>query len=900
MVCHSTIAARVTMTLLHVSIVIPLFMTVALPARFVRAAAPVQPSEEDPFSEAVRTLYQHWDSAYGLQAENTFPPSAISLPPDVPPAPHLEDCEARTAFRLSTEKWGKRGEPPFWAVPNPACGNVPQPPWIRGSDAGNLAATRQAQADIWRQQFPPRQCKGRRVMLVEWLSMGWHGIGSQLHVMGAVLSAALLHNRTLVLVPGTLPQANHEECEKLGRRGSLDCYFFRFSSQECEEIALKARQAWKAAEERKQQAAAEEKEREERERGEKEREENGKGEEQAPGGGGGSGKGGARDSKEEGGEKVRNGGGRRLLQAEYKTGDAEVSHADNTTYGADGTGDNNKEFKRDVTNEDVIVAEPCDGVGCLGSDALVIFPATPGFGVDGGSNFISQLNVSAADLWGKAYLKSPLPNEVMGRMSKHSKFLKKAHWWRAQATRFMLRWPSAYLCHIINRERHHVYGMHVARQVVASHMDLRTLLLGESRESNKSAGEVGGFGGRGRLPEERQLLATQVEERSLLGDARGSSKSAEELGGVEGRGRLPEERQLLGSQMEQRSMLGESWGRGKPSRFPQKALKREQYGWDAYLANYEGVGGEPYVPRPIVSVHVRQGDKGIEMQLFSFYAFMFMANRIRRGFPGVRYAWLSTEMQVRRGEKGVQGRGGCRGEGGAGERWVQGRGGCRGEAVAGERRLQGRGGCRGEAGAGERRVQGRGGCRGEAGAGERRVQGRGECRGEAGAGERRVQGRGGCRGEAGAGERRVQGRGGCRGEAGAGERRVQGRGECRGEAGAGERRVQGRGGCRGEAGAGERRVQGGGGCRGEAGAGERRVQGRGGCRGEAGAGERRVQGRGGCRGEAGAGERRVQGRGGCRGEAGAGERRVQGRGGCRGEAGAGERRVQGRGWEACR
>ncbi|CAI5949919.1 unnamed protein product [Closterium sp. NIES-65] len=544
---HSTIAARVTMTLLRVTIAIPLLlMNVALPARFVRAADAVQPSEEDPFSEAVRNLYQcslpsrsspspppsfpsqpyqlthtsyrdgvssftpprliplietahpgcilsapsipflplmfssslilrrssprtlpslrlppnqHWESAYGLQAENTFPPSAISLPPDVPPAPHLEDCEARTAFRLSTEKWGERGEPPYWAVPNPACGNVPQPPWIRGSDAANLAATRQAQADIWRQQFPPRQCKGRRVMVVEWLSMGWHGIGSQLHVMGAVLSAALLHNRTLVLMPATLPQADHAECERgrltatsfgsppkshltcralllfllpsahpeLGRRGSLECYFFRFSSQECEEIALKARQAWKAAEERKQQAAAEEKEREERERGEKEREENDKGEEQAPGGGGGSGKGGERDSKEEGGEKVKNGGGRRLLQAAIETGDVEVfhadvvhtqvSHADNTTDGADGTGDNNEESKRDVTNEDVIVAEPCDGVGCLGSDALVIFPATPGFGVDGGSNFISQLNASAADLWGKAYLKSPLRNEVMGRTS---------------------------------------------------------------------------------------------------------------------------------------------------------------------------------------------------------------------------------------------------------------------------------------------------------------------------------------------------------------------------------------------------------------------------------------------------------------------------------------------------
>ncbi|CAI7844029.1 unnamed protein product [Closterium sp. NIES-53] len=87
----------------------------------------------------------------------------------------------------------------------------------------------------------------------------------------------------------------------------------------------------------------------------------------------------------------------------------------------------------------------------------------------------------------------------------------------------------------------------------------------------------------------------------------------------------------------------------------------ERYGLDPFLANYEGVGGEPYVPRPIVSVHVRQGDKGFEMQLFSFYAYMFMANRIRRGFPGVRYVWLGTEMQ--HGDAGEEG-----GEGGAGER----------------------------------------------------------------------------------------------------------------------------------------------------------------------------------------------------------------------------------------
>ncbi|CAI5533603.1 unnamed protein product [Closterium sp. Naga37s-1] len=453
----------------------------------------------------------HWDSAYGLQAENPFPPSAFSLPPDVPPAPHLEDCEARTAFRLSTEKWGKRGEPPFWAVPNPACGNVPQPPWIRGSDAANLAATRQAQTDIWRQQFPPRQCKGRRVMLVEWLSMGWHGIGSQLHVMGAVLSAALLHNRTLVLMPGTLPQADHEECEKLGHRGSLECYFLRFSSKECEAIALKAHQAWKAAEERKRQAAAKEekeraeKERAEKERAEKERAENERAEkerakervekervekvreeekgekEEGEKEEGEKEKGDKERGEKENGEKEKGekekgekekeaeggktgkGSDGRLLRAADSTGGAETDGTENASLrsiesvaddgsdgadalestqkkssgstetggsedaalrsiesgahdgsdGADSTdGDDGEESaggvtnedvtnedvtNEDVTNEDVIVAQPCDNVACVASDALVIFATLPGFGVDQGSEVIAHLNSTAAE-----------------------------------------------------------------------------------------------------------------------------------------------------------------------------------------------------------------------------------------------------------------------------------------------------------------------------------------------------------------------------------------------------------------------------------------------------------------------------------------------------------------------
>ncbi|CAI5487700.1 unnamed protein product [Closterium sp. Naga37s-1] len=115
-------------------------------------------------------------------------------------------------------------------------------------------------------------------------------------------------------------------------------------------------------------------------------------------------------------------------------------------------------------------------------------------------------------LWGNAYLKSPLPNEVMGRMSRQSDFLKKAHWWRAQATRFMLRWPSAYLCHIINRERHHVYGMHVARQVVASQTDQRSLLLGKSSRAGQRTLLEDSPGSGNRVSEEEKEDGTRSAE----------------------------------------------------------------------------------------------------------------------------------------------------------------------------------------------------------------------------------------------------------------------------------------------------------------------------------------------------------------------------------------------------
>ena len=55
---------------------------------------------------------------------------------------------------------------------------------------------------------------------------------------------------------------------------------------------------------------------------------------------------------------------------------------------------------------------------------------------------------------------------------------------------------------------------------------------------------------------------------------------------------------------------------------------------------------EPWMPRPMLNIHVRQGDKGREMRLMSFDAYMLAAYRVREYEPFLQNVWLSTEMQV--------------------------------------------------------------------------------------------------------------------------------------------------------------------------------------------------------------------------------------------------------------
>ncbi|KAL2549189.1 hypothetical protein Fot_10719 [Forsythia ovata] len=54
---------------------------------------------------------------------------------------------------------------------------------------------------------------------------------------------------------------------------------------------------------------------------------------------------------------------------------------------------------------------------------------------------------------------------------------------------------------------------------------------------------------------------------------------------------------------------------------------------------------KPWIPRPLLSMHVRMGDKSCEMKVVGFNEYMHLAERIRERFPHLNSIWLSTEMQ---------------------------------------------------------------------------------------------------------------------------------------------------------------------------------------------------------------------------------------------------------------
>jgi len=75
---------------------------------------------------------------------------------------------------------------------------------------------------------------------------------------------------------------------------------------------------------------------------------------------------------------------------------------------------------------------------------------------------------------------------------------------------------------------------------------------------------------------------------------------------------------------------------------PQESSDKPRSDMDEYVwSNHK-----PWVPRPLLSMHVRMGDKACEMKVAEFEEYMELADQIRSHFPNLNSIWLSTEMQV--------------------------------------------------------------------------------------------------------------------------------------------------------------------------------------------------------------------------------------------------------------
>ncbi|CAL9752848.1 unnamed protein product [Musa acuminata subsp. burmannicoides] len=149
--------------------------------------------------------------------------------------------------------------------------------------------------------------------------------------------------------------------------------------------------------------------------------------------------------------------------------------------------------------------------------------------------------------WGRPWSFLQPTTEVDGSLLRSHRKMDR-RWWRAQAIRYLMRFKSEYMCHLLNVARHKAFGLQAAKMVITS--------------------------------------------------------------------------------------LSAAW--------PKVAINKSEAGMERLVWSIHN----PWIPRPLLSMHVRMGDKACEMKVVGFEHYMQLADRIRKHFPDLNSIWLSTEMQA--------------------------------------------------------------------------------------------------------------------------------------------------------------------------------------------------------------------------------------------------------------
>nr|CAB3448292.1 unnamed protein product [Digitaria exilis] len=150
-------------------------------------------------------------------------------------------------------------------------------------------------------------------------------------------------------------------------------------------------------------------------------------------------------------------------------------------------------------------------------------------------------------MWGEPWKYLQPTTEINGILiTNHRKMDRR--WWIAQATRYLMRFPTEYMCGLLNVARHSAFGLEAAKLVLKS--------------IQNDSPKVG-------------TTTTKSDIQRLV--------------------------------------------------------------WSNH---------RPYIPRPLLSMHVRMGDKACEMAVVGFEEYMKLAGNLRKQFPSLKNIWLSTEMQA--------------------------------------------------------------------------------------------------------------------------------------------------------------------------------------------------------------------------------------------------------------
>ncbi|CAI5948669.1 unnamed protein product, partial [Closterium sp. NIES-65] len=238
------------------------------------------------------------------------------------------------------------------------------------------------------------------------------------------------------------------------------------------------------------------------------------------------------------------------------------------------------------------------------------------------------------------------------------------HWWRAQAVRFMLRWPSAHLCHVINQQRHTAYGMHVANRIARfaeTQSDLIAAIKATSHNSTSRAASTNSTPGTNSRNSSTSA-STESSDGSLPAEAAavgGMSFASPGVRAVLARAPWPfhspapslapdRQQAALGEGVQGVGMGGEAVGESGSGGWRRCDAEGGSSGRAAEaVSRLAGeVAHEAYMVRPLVAVHVRGSDKEEEMGLLGLPVYMYFAHQLRLLLPDLRHAWINTESQA--------------------------------------------------------------------------------------------------------------------------------------------------------------------------------------------------------------------------------------------------------------